>query len=409
MINAATQPLNPGVVYETNRTIDDGAILKRIAKAKTKLILDHPFIGSIALNMPMTLDVSIPTACTNGKFVKFNPYFVDDLTDEEITFLVAHECFHPMLGHIWRLHGRDPKGWNVAGDYVINQLLTDDKIGKMIEGGLLDKTIYDAGDGNTDKIYANLPESSDDDGSGEEPKYGPGQNKGNGIGNDIIQGEGTPAEQQQEQDEWQVKVAQAAQSAKIMGKLSVTMERFANELLNPKVDWRDVLRRFVEKCKCDERNFARPNRRFIQQGLYLPTVSGEQLGEVAFAIDCSGSINQEEIDQFAAEITAVKVDGNPSKLHILYFHSQVCKMEVVEREEELPEFRAPETGGTAFSPIFKALDDAHIDPVACVVLTDLYCNDYGPMPDYPVLWVSNYEHAEGSIYADVPFGEVVMM
>ena len=100
----------------------------------------------------------------------------------------------------------------------------------------------------------------------------------------------SPAEIEQQKAEWKVKVAQASQSAKMMGKLSANMERLVGGLLKPIVDWRDVLQRFVVKQRNDDRSFARLNRRFISQGLIMPSVTGEGLGEIAFAIDTSGSI-----------------------------------------------------------------------------------------------------------------------
>ena len=112
-------------------------VTKRISKAKTALILEHPFIGSVALNMPMSIDNSVPTAATNGKRVLFNEEFCNGLSDEELKFLVAHECMHPMLEHNFRRGERDAYKWNQAADYVINKLLTDEGIGKMPEQGLL--------------------------------------------------------------------------------------------------------------------------------------------------------------------------------------------------------------------------------------------------------------------------------
>jgi len=96
--------------------------MERLSKAKTSLILEHPFIGSVALNMPMSLSDEVPTAATNGKRVLYNPDFIEPLTDEELKFLVAHECLHPMLEHNYRRGARDPKKWNKAADYVINQI-----------------------------------------------------------------------------------------------------------------------------------------------------------------------------------------------------------------------------------------------------------------------------------------------
>jgi len=364
-------------------------LMKRLSKAKTSLILEHPFIGSVALNMPMTLSTSVPTAATNGKRVLYNPYFIEPLTDEELKFLVAHECMHPMLEHNFRRNGRDPKKWTRAADYVINQLLTDENIGKFIEGGCLDKTIYTNGGGTSDGIYNLLPDS---DGDGNNP---------GGTGNDLEDGEGGPAEQAQQAAEWKITVAQAAQAAKMMGKLSANMERLVGEILQPKVNWRDVLQRFVEKVKNDQRSFARPNRRFLSQGLYLPTVTGEALGELVFAVDMSGSIGQQECDQFAAECRTVFEDGKPAKLHLIFFSHDVCAHDIIDRDGDFV-FNARGGGGTAFSPVFQYIEDQGIEPAAIVFLTDLCCYDFGDQPACPVLWVSTED-------GTAPFGEVVRM
>lgn len=362
---------------------------RRLAKARTALILEQPFIGTLALNMPMSLDPSIPTACTNGKWVKFNPSFIEDLDDEQLKFLVAHEVFHPMFEHMYRLNGRNPKKWNIAGDYVINQLLTDEKIGKFIEGGMLNKALYDAGGGSTDGIYKLLPDTHGDGPIG-------------GTGDDVQEADGSPAEQAQTMAEQKVMIAQAAQAAKMAGKLSANLQRLIGDALQPKVDWRDVLRRFITKAKTDQRSFARPNRRFLAQGIYLPTRSGERLGEIAVALDCSGSIDDKTLAEFATELRAIHGDGAPEKLHVVYFHHEVCKQETYLPDDTIGKLVSPGTGGTAFSPIFKALEEQDINPVATVVLTDLCCDDFGPAPSYPVLWVSNYSDK-------APWGEVVKM
>jgi predicted metal-dependent peptidase len=179
------------------------------------------------------------------------------------------------------------------------------------------------------------------------------------------------------------------------------MERFVENVLQPKVDWRDVLRKFVEKCRNDQRSFARPNRRFIGQGMYLPSISGEALGELVFAIDCSGSIGQAEIDQFAAEIHAVKDEGNPVAIHLVYFDSEVSHYEKFTRDDDV-HVEPHGGGGTAFSPVFDYLAEHDVEPAACIFLTDLYCDDFGEPPAYPVLWVSMGDDK-------APFGEVVMM
>ena len=371
--------------------IDDPKLRKQLARAKTDLILKHPFVGTVAMNMPFELSDKIPTAATNGKRVLFNPKFLESLTGEETIFLVAHECMHPMLEHNYRRFERTKARWNAAADYVINKLLTDEGIGQMPKMGLLSNEIYEKGGGTSDGIYNILPEDKETSGYG-----------GTGL-DECEDGEGTQADLDQQAAEMRVTVAQAAQAAKMMGKLSVGMARLVDEILNPKVDWRDVLQQFVEKCRDDSRSWARPNRRFLSQGMYLPSPDGETMGELVVAVDCSGSIGAEELNQFAAEVTTIHEDQRPKKITVMYFDSVISHVDEFGKDDELT-IAAHGGGGTAFSPIFRKVDELMIEPVACVVLTDLCCNDFGPAPGYPVLWVSNYKDGE-----DTPFGDTVLM
>ena len=372
----------------TTATLDIKKLQTKLAKAKTALVLEHPFIGTIALNMPFEFDENIPTASTNGKRIKFNPEFVNDLTDEEVKFLVAHECLHPMLEHNYRRGERQPKRWNMAADYVINKLLVDDNIGRMPKVGLHDPNIYQAGGGTSEGIYNILPEQNEDGDM-------------DGMLDNCEDGDGSPAEQAQQQAEWKVKVAQAAQAAKMMGKMSAGLQRLVDEVLAPKVDWRDVLHRFLVKAKTDQRSFARFNRRFLPQGIYLPSSSGETMGELVFAVDCSGSISQDTINQFAAEIANVKDDLSPARIHVFYFDSQVSHVESYGTDDPL-DIKPHGGGGTDFAPVFDKINELDIEPVAIVFLTDLCCSSFGDEPSCPVLWVTTDA-------GTAPFGETVLM
>ena len=375
---------------------------KRLTKTKTQLVLEHPFVGTIALqklkfhieSKDWFAQRGMPeTACVSSTEAHFCAEYMEELNDDELKFLVAHECFHPMLEHNFRRGDRDPKTWNAAADYVINELLTNEGIGKMPEGGLKDSAIYQQGEGMSETIYKNI--YVEDDGGG----GGNGGNSGNGGFDTIIDSEGTPAEIEQEAQEWKIAVAQAAQAAKMMGKMSSNLERFVEQLLNPKVDWATVLQNFVYRCVAEDRTYARPNRRFVSQNLYLPSRDGEATDELAFGVDCSGSISQQELDQYAAEINEVFDTLKPKKLHVIYHDHKVCHVDSFEDGDDI-KLSMRGGGGTAFSPVFDYIHDNDIDLAACVMLTDLYSSDFGDEPPYPVLWVTT-----GS--TDAPFGEVV--
>lgn len=272
-------------------------------------------------------------------------------------------------------------------DYVINQLLVDEGIGKFIEGGCLNKALYDAGQGVSEQIYTLLPEGNDGDGGGI-----------GGTGQDLEDGEGTTSDQAQQAAEWKVKVAQAAQAAKMMGKLSAGMARLVDTILNPTVDWRDVLQRFVVKHKSSERSFARPNRRFLSQGLYMPSRSGERMGPIAFLVDCSGSVDDTQLAQMAAEVRTVHEDLRPEKLHVVYFDAEVTHYDCFLPDDTVSiSFHGG--GGTDVRAAFDFLDaEGHADGLACtIVLTD----GYTPYPEgcsTPVIWAMTTDMT-------APFGE----
>lgn len=366
------------------KPVDMENLVFRLSRSKVKLVLDHPFFGVISMRLPVVWTDKVPTAAVDGRKMYFNPEFVTGLSDDELVFLVAHECMHLMLNHCTRRGNRDPKRWNYAGDYLGNELLVRDGIGTMPNGGLFDSTLTQNGTLTTEQIYDLLPE---DIGGDEGDEDGP---------LDEVMDSTDPELEQ----ETKVLISQAAQAAEMAGKLSAGLKRLVGELVHPKVSWRDVLRDFMTKTRDADRTFARPNRR-LRGEFILPSVTGERVGEIVVAVDCSGSINDKVINEFASEITALHTDLHPERVHVLYFDTKVLRHDEFE-DDDTVSMSPCGGGGTAFSPIFKFIDEQGIDPQCCVVLTDLCCNDFGSEPTYPVLWVSNGQ-------TKAPWGQVVKM
>lgn len=367
-----------------------------IGKAKAALILEQPFFASIICSLPMIENNDIPTMATNGKKFYYNTTFVEGLKADELKFVLCHEVGHCIFQHMFRKGTRNHRKWNIAGDYVINDLLVNEKIGTMPANGLLNPQLVIAGGGTTEGVYDLLPESQAGDGGG----FGQPGEPGEPL-DDCMDPGGSQADQTQAEAEMKVMLSQAAAAAKMCGKLSANMERFVGSALKPKVDWRDVLRRFMNARAKVDLTYARPKRRFLADDIYLPTMSGCAMGEIVIAVDCSGSIGQAELDEFAAEMIAIKEDVRPSAVHVVYFDSRVCHYDKFDQDDEL-HVEPHGGGGTAFSPIFRYVDEMGIEPVCCVVLTDLYCSDFGPPTYYPTLWVT-------TAATEAPWGEVVEM
>ena len=431
----------------------------RLAAIKTWFAMNHVFLSSLVFNTPLHIVEDGPHAAwMNGADIWLNRTHADKLTNDELKFLLAHEVMHMVLMHPLRRDGRDPALVNEAWDYVVNQLLVDEGVGRMVDGGLLDEDLYNEGGGLSERVYEILKDRQDDqppddqppddpqsdpdgdeqddsqgddggDGGeeqpddqsegGDQPDDAPQDGQGGGGGSPpppstppsmaghfdaVVDTPDTP-EKSREQVEDDIKgmVAQAATMARMQGNLSENMARIVGEVLDSKVDWKDALQNYVVKCKSDSRTFSRISRRMATRGIIAPARTGEEIDELVVAIDCSGSVSERELAQFAGEIHTIWEDQNPVSLHIVYFDSQVCHHDTFTRDEP-PDLAFHGGGGTAFSPVFEFLEQQDIDPSVCVVLTDLCCDDFGAEPQYPVLWVST-----DGVQGGVPFGDVITM
>lgn len=358
-------------------------VFDQLTRARTALILDHPFFGQLALRLRLVEDESVPTLCVDGKEVRYNPDFVSKLSPALIRSAMVHEVGHCVFEHIGRRNGRDPRKWNHAGDYVINAMIKES--GFEIGEGWLYNPAY-AGM-TTDEIYNKLP-----DGKGN----GPGPGEPGGSLDEVGDGDSTTTET--DATDWKVAAIQAAATAKAMGKLPASMARFVDELTAPKVDWREMLRRFVTEISKNDYTWMRPNKRYASQGINLPTMYSENMGHVAVAIDTSGSIGQATLNAFGAEIKAIVGATRPIKTTVIYCDATVNHVDVFEPNDEL-HFDMHGGGGTDFCPPFAYLDKEGTTPVCFIYLTDMY-GSFPNDPGYPVLWCAT---------SDVvgPFGDTV--
>ena len=362
-----------------------------LVRARSSLILGQPFFGALSLRLKLVEDKTIPTANINGKVMRYNPKFVTDLPAAQLKTLVGHEVGHCVFGHPARAYGRNPRKWNMACDYVVNEML-DDAGFDAIPTWLRDK----AYNGMTaDQIYNLIPEDPQD-GSG-------GTGKPGGALCDIEDGSGAAPHdiQQSEADarDWQVAAIQSAQAAKMRGKLPANLERLIDGMFAPKVNWKKVLRRFVSAKAKGDYTFSRPNRRYIPHDIFLPTLYSESMGEMVVGVDVSGSIDDETLKAFGSEVSSIVADAKPERVHVVYCDSQVAHVDVFERDDPVV-LKPHGGGGTDLREIFEYIKEKALEPVCAVVLTDGYTPFNDVPPPYPSLWV---------ITTDVvaPFGETL--
>lgn len=379
-----------------------------IKKARVGLILSHPFFGSLCLKLQMIEDTTIwpPTAKTNGTYIKYHPDYVKSLTLEEVKALLVHEIIHVSNCHHLRLQNRDPLKGNIAMDYATNPFVKD--CGFPVPNGWLYKKEW-AGDA-WEAIYNRLPDPPK--GGGGKGKGGEGQNdqgQGDQMFDEVEQAtnpDGSPLSEAQRamaEQEMKIAVTQAAQQAKAMGNLPAALERLVDEILEPKIDWKEVLRNFVNKAAKNDYTWSRPNRRFIGQGLYLPSLFSMELGELVLCVDTSGSISTKELNEFAAELNGI-LEEFDAELTVLYCDAEVNHVETF-RKEDLPLHLKPVGGGgTDFRPCFNWIKKQGQDPVCMLYFTDAYGTFPKDAPDYPVLWIINNDEKH-----NVPFGQVIRL
>lgn len=376
---------------------------EKITKARAGLVLDQPFFGSLALRLKPKEDPTCTTAWTDGIELGFNSGFINSLTLEQVKGLLAHEVMHIACAHHARRGNRDPKKWNQAGDYAINDILTQSGF------ALPDNGLSGWGtEHSADDIYAKLPDPQDS--GGQDPGQDSGQQSGNDPGGcgevrDYPGQDGqsvSPADMAQAEQEAKIAAQQAAQQAKAMGTLPTSVERLVADLVQPRIDWREILRRFVEQSAKSDYSWTPPNRRFVHQGLYLPSLQSEELGDLAIVMDTSGSVSTPEITEFSSELTAILEKFN-SQATVLYCDSKVAHVERF-RQDDLPlELHPAGGGGTNFRPPFEWIEEnADQPPAALIYFTDLECSRYPDEPEYPVLWVHTGGHGD-----EPPFGEVI--
>jgi predicted metal-dependent peptidase len=392
------------------------------AKARAALLVGAPFWGVLSLRLAPIEDASIRTMQTDGVSIRFNPDFVAGLSRAVLRSAIGHETMHCAALHHTRRGTRDPRRWNIACDYAINPLLVaagfelpdgvllDPAYAGLSAEDIYDKLPHDAGDNGNDQngghrdrddpggIGGVSDPPAADDGSGDANPVGQ-RNQTNQPASRARSHVPSPADLRRHEEAWAIATAQAEATARAMGHGAGDAARAIREQVAPKVDWRDVLRRYLAAAAKSDYAWTPPNRRHIARGLYLPSLRSESLGPVVVAVDTSGSIDNATLAAFAAEVTAILDEAAPEAIHVVYCDDAIAGTETYQPGDAIA-LTPRGGGGTAFRPVFDWIARSDVQPVCAIYLTDLDGREFGPAPDYPVLWVSTER-------TNAPFGEVL--
>lgn len=394
----------------------------RIQRARTSLLLDHPFFGTLLFRLGGRPSNSIATMATDGVLLLYNPKFVDTLNAAELAGVLAHEVMHPALQHHTRRGDRDRVRWNMACDYAINPMLLDAGL-TLPKDVLFDNRFRGM---SAERIYNLIEEDEKEDGSSGQSESPSGNGTGapndGSLQNDEAANEpqapATPGGVGQvldapepeegdcpsiaEQDrEWQIAVEQAETVARVAGKLPGGAVRAKEASQAAGVDWRELLLRAWSDTIPADYSWTRPNRRHVWAGLYLPGIVSEGVGEIAIAVDCSGSVSSRQLGLFESEVRSILAGQRPQLVHVLHFDAAIQKVETYQAGQ-LVSLSPIGGGGTDFRPCFDWLQEQGIIPQTLVFLTDLCGTFPSEAPPYPVIWASTESQR-------APFGKVVPM
>lgn len=424
-------------------------IEKKLSAARTRLVLDKPFLGALTLRLPMVeADPAwCPTTATDARSFYYSADYIERLSVAQVQFVLAHEALHCGLSHFARRQHRIKQRWDVACDYAVNPLLLadgltpppgalDDEhfhgmtaeeiypcIDENTQDSPLDKHLYDeqqsdGGGGDPEQREDDQDDGKPDDARGQQGQPPREQSDGGERGGSSTQGEqqnerrrepnqGREGQQarpdqrrggaaqppplsSQERDQlavqWQQRLAGAAQQALQAGKLAGAMARMVDHLLQPQLPWRMLLARYMSAVARDDYSYMRPSRR--EGAAILPSLRSSQT-DILVAIDTSGSISSAELDEFAAEVNAIKGQVR-ARLTLV-----ACDAALAEHApwvyEPWEEFRLPPDlvggGATNFCPVFEWADRRGMPPDLLVYFTD--ANGVFPKfePAFPTLWL----------------------
>ena len=429
----------------TDNVLSPQEINDKLVAARTRLILDRPFLGALVLRLP--LQPADPTWCattgTDARKFYYNPDYIAELRPDELQFVMAHEALHCALGHFARRQHRVKHRWDLACDYAINPILmeeglkpppsvmvmrefkgmTAEEIYPCIDDNDLSETmdqhLYDKEDnpkeGGKDQESNPLHQqnANPSDGEGESSERSDPQPQSANTSpstkpefDSEAQG-GTPPPPPLTQSEaedlavqWQQRAAGAAQQAEQAGKLSGVMKRLVQDLLRPRLSWRSALAHYLTGLARDDYSYTRPSTRRGNPAIF-PSLKSQQLHAVV-ALDVSGSVSDKELHEYLSEINAIKGQIR-AEITLIACDSDLIQgfPQTFQPWEEITLPTTLQGGGTTdFRPVFDWINQQDRIPDVLIYFTDAQGIFPNAAPNYSVLWL-----VKGR--ADVPWGNRV--
>ena len=386
---------------------------KRLMLSKMRILCNNGFYGLLLMHMKYGLDAECGTAYTDGKVIRFDPKFLDELNDDELDFIMMHEILHVALKHCFRGRELEKELYNIACDIVVNSNI-------LLSNNMDTRTITLRSDGEAMHLAPNGKEGYE---YTAEEVYNMLQ-KNLGMNNAKLQSNGKTKNttniidnhtkwQQIEKNEeleelWIGRLDEVSKTIEIRDSIinRETMPAFAQrrlkELKNAQTDWREILIDFLHEEVVDY-SFMPPGRRFDDCPFFLPDFNDKDIKpeNILFMIDTSASMKDDMVTAAYSEVKGAIEQFNGKLIGMLgFFDAVVIEPVPFENEEEFEMIKAIGGGGTNFQIIFNYVKEYMTDnlPVSIIILTD----GYAPFPKeseamgIPVIWLLNNEKVNPS-------------
>jgi predicted metal-dependent peptidase len=382
----------------------------QLRRARLALLDREWFFGTVALNLNLVADPTIPTYATDGRNLYYNPNLVLQESLQEVVTEVAHELGHIIYQHLTRRGDRDERLWNVAGDYVINDALVLSNFRRLKDW--LHNVRYRGW--TTDEVYNDLvrqQQSCQIDGQGIAGSRSKSLDEQKKRACDGIR-ELSEDQQKQLHEDLESVVASAVASAKFIGKFPGHLETLVMPLLERPTHWSQIVRDFAEEATRSDYTWQRPNKAYMMQGLYAPSLGGFQKRPFVIGVDTSGSMTDEILAECFASISDILEEIRPPNITVIQCDVQIEQVvEYTPDDLPLAPIKAYGRGGTRLRPIFDYIEEHSLEPSGCLIMTDfgIAADSYPKQePDYPLLWVRPAA-LRGVTVQSPPYGMVVDM
>ena len=367
-------------------------VLDRIIVARVGLLLRHPFFGNMATRLRIvSADDWLPTAAVDGRNLYFNTQFFNAMSNKEIEFVIAHEILHCVFDHLGRREERNPMLYNIAADYIVNNLLVRDRIGtkpKIVDcfqDFKYDKwtseevydDLFDQAKKNGEEFLKQLGEMLDehldmeDDGEGANDNGEEKDSNGNNVSK--RKPKFSKEELKKIKDEIKEGMIQAAQSAGA-GNVPGEIQRMIKELTEPKMNWRELLRQQIQSTIRNDYTFARPSRKAWHTGAILPGMNFEDTIDICISLDMSGSIGDDQAKDFLSEIKGIMDEYKDYNIKLWCFDTAVYNEQDFSADgaDSLTDYEIYGGGGTDFDVNWTYMKEQDIQPKKFIMFTDGY-------------------------------------